>query len=137
MAGVEGIKINVLVHGIEVKQGAKERGIFLSKEAWLALCACGTQLHEAIHFEKEIQHTLDERRDIQVHTNRYKNKMYLQIRSWWNGRRTRIGVSMLIGEWDQVILHLDPSDEMRLGVEVLRRMLKEGNLLCTSLHLVQ
>ena len=44
------------------------------------------------------------------------------------------GVSMRIGEWDQVMLYLDPSDKMRLGIEVLRRTLKEGKLLCTSLH---
>ena len=81
MAGVEGIEIIVLDHGMEVKQGAKDRQIFLSKEAWLTLCACRTQLHEAIRFKKEIQSTLDEKRDIRVHTNRYKDKTYLHIRS--------------------------------------------------------
>ena len=40
-------------------------------------------------------------------------------------------VSMVIGEWNQVQLYLDPSDEMRLGIEVLRRTLKEGKFLCT------
>ena len=149
MAGVKGVKINVLDHSVEVKRGAKDREIFLSKKAWLALCACRTQLHEAIRFEKGVQHTLDKRKDIQVHTNHYKNKMYLHIRSWWNGRSSRTGVSMLIRGWDQVMLHLDPSDEMRLGAEVLRRMLKEGKLylnytpfithinmywICTPLH---
>ena len=79
MAGVEGIEIKVLHHGVEVKQGEKDRGIFLSKEAWLGLCACRTQLHEAIRAEKEIQHTLDERRDNRVHTNLYRNKMYVHI----------------------------------------------------------
>ena len=43
---------------------------------------------------------------------------------------------MLIGDWNQMMLHLDPSDEMRLGVEVLRRMLKKGKLYLngTPLH---
>ena len=127
----------MLDHGMEVKQGAKEREIFLSKEAWLSLCACRTQLHEGFRFEKEIQHTLNKKRDIRVHTNCYKDKMYLHIRSCWNGRPMRTGMSLLIGDWNQVMIHLDPSDEMRLGIEVLRRMLKEGKLLCTSLHPVQ
>ena len=85
MAGVEGVEIKVLDHGVEVKQVAKDREIFLNKEAWLGLCACRTQLNEAIRAEKEIQRTLDERRDIRVHTNLYRNKMYVHIQSWWNG----------------------------------------------------
>ena len=137
MSRVEGVEVIVLDHGVEVKQGVKDRQIFLSKEAWQSLCACRTQLHEAIRLEKEIQHKLDEKRDNRVHTNWYKNKMYLHIRSWWNGRPTRTGVSLLIGDWNQVMIHLDPSDEMRLGIEVLRTMLKEGKLLCTSLHALQ
>ena len=135
MAGVEGVEIIVLDHSVEVK--VKDRQIFLSKEAWLALCACRTQFHEAFRFEKEIQRTLDKKRDSRVHTNCYKDKACLHIRSWWNGQPTKTGVSLLIGDWNQVVIHLDPSDEMRLGVEVLRRMLKEGKLLCTSLHPVQ
>ena len=81
MARVEGVEIIVLDYGVEVKQGAKDRQIFLSKKAWLTLCDCRTQLHEAFRFEKEIQRTLDEKRDIRVHTKGYKDKMYLHIRS--------------------------------------------------------
>ena len=137
MAGVEGVEIKVLDHSVEIKQGAKNREIFLNKKAWQGLCACRIQLNDAIRAEKEFQHTLDKRRDIQVYTNMYRNKMYIHIRSWWNGRPMRTGVSMLIGEWDQVQQYLDPSDEMRLGIKVLRRILKEGKLLCTSLNPVQ
>ena len=79
MAGVEGVEVKVLDLSVEVKQGAKDREIFLSKEAWLGLSACRTQFHEAIRAEKEIQLTLDERRDIWVHTNLYRNKMYVHI----------------------------------------------------------
>ena len=137
MAGVEGVEMKVWDHGVGVKQGAKNRDIFLNKKAWQGLCACRIQLNEAIRAEKEFQRTLDERRDNRVHTNMYRNKMYVHIRSWWNGRPTRTGVSMVIGEWNQVQLYLDPSDEMRLGVEVLRRTLKEGKFLCTSLIPIQ
>ena len=41
---------------------------------------------------------------------------------------------MLTGDWNQMMLHLDPSDEMRLGVEVLRRMLKKGKLYLNGLR---
>ena len=66
MAGVEGVEIKVLDHGVEVKQGAKDREIFLNKKAWQGLCASRTQL-KAIRAEKEIQRTLDVRRDMYVH----------------------------------------------------------------------
>ena len=121
-----GIEINVLNHGVELKQVAKEREIFLSKEAWLSLSACRAQLDESLRCDKEIQCTLDEKRDIRAHTNTFKDKTYLHIRSWWNGRPTRTGVSMLLGDWDLLKLQLDPSDEMKLGLEVLRKMLTEG-----------
>ena len=91
MDGVEGVEIKVLDYGVEVKQGAKNREIFLNKKAWQGLCVCRIQLNEAILAEKEFQHTLDERRDIRVHTNMYRNKMYVHIRSWWDGRPTRTG----------------------------------------------
>ena len=81
MAGGEGVEINVLNHGVEVKQMAKDWQIFLSKKAWLTLRDCRTQLNEAIRSEKEIQQMLDEGRDIRVHTNLYSNKMYVHIRS--------------------------------------------------------
>ena len=116
---------------------AKNREIFLNKMAWQVLCACRIQLNDAILAEKEFQRTLDERRDIRVHTNMYRNKMYVHIRSWWDGRPTRTGVSMMLREWDKVKLYLDPNDEMRLGIELLRRTLKEGKFLCTSLLSVQ
>ena len=103
MAGVEGVVIKVLDHGVEVKQVANNREIFLNKMAWQVLCACRIQLNDAVLAEKEFQRTLD-------------------------GRPTRTGVAMVLGEWDQVKRYLDPSDEMRLGVEVLRRTLKQGNL---------
>ena len=33
MAGVEGVEIKVLDHGVEVKQGVKDREIFLNKKS--------------------------------------------------------------------------------------------------------
>ena len=79
MVGSEGGEIIVLGHSVEVKQVKKDRQIFLSKEAWQSLCACRTQLHKAIQIEKKIQRTLDEKMDIRVHANCYKDKTYLHI----------------------------------------------------------
>ena len=114
--GSDGVEIIMLDYGMEIKQVAKDRQIFLSK-----VSACRTQLHESIRFDARREeryqgpHQQLQRQDLPAH---------LILVEWVTNKDWGV---LPIGDWNQLMLHLDPSDEMRLGIEVLRRMLTEGN----------
>ena len=116
------IEINVLDASIEIKEVHKDRQITLSKEAWQSLCACKSQLDQALQEGAEIQFDLDDK--VKATTNNFNDKTYLHIRSWWNGHPTKQGISLREQDWGQLDGHLKQGDDMTLGIEVLRRMLK-------------
>ena len=66
-----------------------------------------------------MQLILDQKRDIRATVSKYNDKTYLHIRSWWKNRPTKTGVSLQIDDWNQLMLHLDPCDEMRYSEIIL------------------
>lgn len=122
------VHVKTLAYGVEISQvgGKEDRQIFLGKEAWQSLCDCRAKFHKALRDGKDLQVTLDEKKDLRAHTNQYQGKTYLHIRNWWKGHPTKTGVSLLADAYDQLLLHLEPSDEVKLGVEVMKKMLEKG-----------
>ena len=119
------LQIDVQQDFVELKQVEKARRIFLTKETWLNLAECRDNVEKALKENREYECTIDEIKDIRVHTTIYKNILYVHVRVWWHERPTRQGITLVAGDWNQLACHLTSTPENVLGVEVMTRLVKE------------
>ena len=115
------VEVNVVNAGIEIKDNRGNQ-ITLTKDAWESLCACDVQLSKALSDDVEIKFDLDE--NIKAHTSKFNGKIYVHIRSWWKGFPTKKGVCLLKENWRDLSQHLTPTPDMMLGVDVLRKIIR-------------
>ena len=117
--------VEVQTFGVDIKQEEKKKQIFLSTSAWSLLAECKTQIDKALETNTVMQQTIDDRKDIKVHTSSFNGKTYLHIRAWWQNRPTKNGVSFLQNEWEELKDHLTMSAESTLGISVMKQLIQK------------
>ena len=117
------LTVKMLDFGVDLSH--KGKSVFLPLDAWKNLVACCADVQKTLEEKEEKQWTLDDKRGLRAHVNTFNDKSYAHVRSWWNDRPTKRGVAFCKEEWDDFKAHLNPSLEMELGMQVMKKMMEE------------
>ena len=119
-----GFTVDVQTFGLVISDNERQKQIFLGTKAWECLVECKNQIDQALKEKKESQWTIDDSRDLKVTNNAFQGKWYLHIRHWWKNRPTKMGVSLLEKDWEELKSHMTENAETTLGISVMKQMLK-------------